>query len=52
MVGGSHGVKQVWKEKDNDEKWDKDCIRKGASWGTTVMGSGMIQYGHKGLFHV
>lgn len=51
MVGGSHVVKWVWREKGNDEKWAVDCMEKKLLWGTIVMCWGMIQYGHKGPFH-
>lgn len=51
-VGASHGVVQVWREKNDDEKWADDCVGKRQVQESKVMCWGMIMYSYKGPFHV
>lgn len=52
MIGGTWGVKRVWRAKGDDEKWANDCIGGKKTQGVTVMCWGLIGYNYKGPFHV
>lgn len=51
-IGGSWGVKTVWREKVDEEKWADDCLGGKRPQGETIMFWGMIGYGYKGPCHV